>query len=114
MYEGKMIDVIRLKYRTSDTQIDDIVSDFRSEYGEAIVEETGGETRCFTTTLKKIPKKTRTEIEGVLDKFIDGMIASSTFEKENIMNDLLHGLEIRYSLPRFPYAIECIDISHLS
>ncbi|MBP6086308.1 hypothetical protein KA478_03930 [Patescibacteria group bacterium] len=39
MYEGKMIDVIRLKYRTSDTELDDIISDFRAEYGECTVEK---------------------------------------------------------------------------
>ena len=30
------------------------------------------------------------------------------------MSDLLQWLETRYQFPRFPYAIECIDISHLS
>lgn len=35
-----MIDVIRLKYRVSDTELDDIVSDFRTEYGECLVEQT--------------------------------------------------------------------------
>jgi hypothetical protein len=89
MYEGKMIDVIRLKYRMSDTEIDDIISDFRAEYGETVLEEIPNGTIAMTTTLKKIPKKTRTEIESLLDNFIDAQIASSTFEKENIMNDLL-------------------------
>lgn len=114
MYEGKMIDVIRLKYRSSDTEIDDIISDFRSEYGETVVEELSNGTLAVTTTLKKIPKKIRAEIESLLDNFIDAQIASSTFEKENIMSDLLQWLETRYQFPRFPYAIECIDISHLS
>ena len=114
MYEGKMIDVIRLKYRASDTEINDIISDFRAEYWETVVEEISNGTLAATTTLKKIPKKTRTEIESLLDNFIDAQIASSTFEKENIMSDLLQWLETRYQLPRFPYAIECIDISHLS
>lgn len=114
MYEGKMIDVIRLKYRSSDTEIDDIISDFRAEYGETVIEELWNWILVTTTTLKKIPKKVRTEIESLLDNFIDAQIASSTFEKENIMSDLLQWLETRYEFPRFPYAIECIDISHLS
>ncbi len=114
MYEGKMIDVIRLKYRTTDTEIDDIVSDFRTEYGDCKVEISEQQARCFTDGLKKIPKNIRAEIEAVLDRFIDAMVASSTFEKENIMNDVLQSLQARYEFPQFPYSIECIDISHLS
>ncbi len=114
MYEGKMIDVIRLKYRTSDTELDDIISDFRAEYGECTVEKWVTGARCVSWGMKKIPKQTRTEIESLLNNFIDAQIASSTFEKENIMNDLLQGLQWRYAFPHYPYAIECIDISHLS
>lgn len=114
MYEGKMIDVIRLKYRTTDTEIDDIVSDFRTEYGECSVEVTEQQARCLTDSLKKIPKNIRAEIEAVLDRFIDALVASSTFDKENIMNDILQDLQARYNFPRFPYAVECVDISHLS
>lgn len=114
IYEGKMIDVIRLKYRTSDTEIEDILSDFRTEYGESEVWPSQSGVVYFTTTLKKIPKKVYAEVENLLDKFIDAQIASSTFEKENIMNDLLQWLQNRYTLPAFPYIIECTDISHLS
>jgi hypothetical protein len=39
--------------------------------------------------MKKMVKATRREIEALLDNFIDAQIASSAFEKENIMNDLL-------------------------
>jgi excinuclease ABC subunit C len=114
MFEGKMIDVIRLKYRDVDTDIDDIVSDFRSEYWDAIVDTLPNWVFVYSTSLKKIAKKTRTDIEQLLDSFIDAQIASSTFEKENVMNDLLKWLQDRYQFPRFPYAIECVDISHLS
>lgn len=114
MYEWKMIDIIRLKYRDSDTDIEDIMSDFRSEYGEILVDYIANWAFVYTTSLKKIAKKTRSEIELLLDWFIDAQIASSTFEKENIMNDLLKWLQDRYHFPLFPYMIECIDISHLS
>lgn len=113
MYEWKMIDVIRLKYRVSDTELDDIVSDFRTEYGECLVEQTES-LRAYTKWLKKIPAKTRAEIEALLDRFIDALVASSTFEKENIMSDMLQELQARYEFPVFPYSIECTDISHLS
>lgn len=34
VYEGKVIDVLRLKYRTSDTEIADMIADFQAEYSE--------------------------------------------------------------------------------
>ena len=128
IFEGKFIDVLRFKYHTSDTQIEDLISDFSTEYGACVLIEKDGKVYdatenivhigksflCVHNSLKKISKKILVEIEWLLDRFIDGYIASSTFQKENIMSDLLQWLQARYDLPRFPYIIECADISHLS
>ena len=128
IFEGKIIDVLRFKYHTSDTQIEDLISDFSSEYGSCLISQPNGKFLeisngmseigksflCISTSLKKTSKKILGEIEILLDRFIDGYIASSTFQKENIMSDLLGWLQARYAFPRFPYIIECADISHLS
>lgn len=117
LYEGKVIDLLRLKYRAVDTDIGDIISDFQSEYGENVVDELTWATpgaRVRTRSLRGIAAKLVREMDAFLDTVIEGMVASSTFEKDNIMNDILRGLQARYSFPRFPYMIECVDISHLS
>ncbi|NOZ44140.1 MAG: hypothetical protein GXP45_03225 [bacterium] len=49
-----------------------------------------------------------------MDNFLESYIAKTSFEKENVMNDLLAELQTRYHIKDFPYHIECIDISHLS
>lgn len=67
-----------------------------------------------TRSLRGIAAKLVREMDAFLDTVIEGMVASSTFEKDNIMNDILRGLQARCSFPRFPYMIECVDISHLS
>ena len=103
VFEGKIIDVLRFKYHTSDTQIEDLISDFSSEYGSCLISQPNGKFLeisngmseigksflCISTSLKKTSKKILGEIEILLDRFIDGFIASSTFQKENIMSDLL-------------------------
>lgn len=130
IFEWKIIDTIRLKYKATDTTIHDLLSDFRAEYGDAVLRDyVGGSQKIssdgemdiqekeliyMTTSLKKTGKKTLQEVEILLDQFIDGYIASSTFQKENIMSDLLQWLQNRYEFPVFPYNIECTDISHLS
>ena len=54
------------------------------------------------------------EVDVLLDKFLDAYVISSSREKESVMNDLLKELQQRYYLKKFPYRVECIDISHLS
>lgn len=115
IFEWKIIDVLRFKYRTSDMEVEDLLSDFRAEYGAYTILSQDTKTLvCATTSMKKVWKKILQEVDTLLDQFIDGYVASSTFQKENIMSDLLQWLQTRYDLPRFPYIIECTDISHLS
>jgi len=115
IYEWKMIDLIRLKYRTEDMTSEEIISDFIAEYGESVVENRDNNVVfCCSRSLKNMGKKVRKEIDWLFDWFVTSYIESSIFGKENIMSDLLVWLQQRYALPVFPYAIECTDISHLS
>lgn len=69
----------------------------------------------LSTSLKKLKKSDLTEIDILLNKFLESYIASTTFDlEENLTQELLQQLQQRYSLTRLPYQIECIDISHLS
>jgi len=61
-----------------------------------------------------IGKSDRKELHALMEKFFDSYIISTSFEGENLNNDLLTQLQERYHLHKFPYRIECIDISHLS
>ncbi|HCB51501.1 TPA: hypothetical protein DEP21_02905 [Patescibacteria group bacterium] len=62
----------------------------------------------------KIKKSDRQELELFLDRCFESFVVASSFEEENLMNDLLKTLQSRYALQKFPYRIECLDISHLS
>ena len=54
------------------------------------------------------------EIIAQLERSIDAYVLTSAFEKDNLINELLKTVEMRYSLKKFPYTMECLDISHLS
>jgi hypothetical protein len=41
-------------------------------------------------------------------------VLAQTMKGDSVMNDLLRTLQSRYHLSKFPYHIECLDISHLS
>ena len=62
----------------------------------------------------KLKAVTRKELDQHFDNFIGSFIASSSWQKDSVAQDLLKGLETRYHLNRYPYRIECLDISHLS
>ena len=58
----------------------------------------------------------RDDLEGIrvlLERFFESYMVVSSFEGENLNNDLLKTLQQRYGLKQFPYRMECIDISHL-
>ena len=54
------------------------------------------------------------EIIALLERSIDAYVLTSAFEKDNLMNELLKTLHTRYEFKKFPYTMECLDISHLS
>jgi excinuclease ABC subunit C len=54
------------------------------------------------------------EISALMERFFDSYVISTSFEGDNLNNNILADIQSRYHLSRFPYRIECIDISHLS
>ena len=50
----------------------------------------------------------------MMNNFFDSYLIATSFEGGNVYNDLLSELQVRYGLKRFPYRMECVDISHLS
>jgi excinuclease UvrABC nuclease subunit len=41
-------------------------------------------------------------------------LISESFKDENLINDMLTEIQSKYKLTKFPYHMECIDISHFS
>ncbi|MBQ7073769.1 hypothetical protein IJM86_01615 [bacterium] len=62
----------------------------------------------------RFTKEERAIFDEMINKFLESYLIVTSFEGENLNNDLLKTLQERYQLKKFPYRIECIDISHLS
>jgi len=124
IFEGKMTDVIREKKSKEERSFNQMKASLEADFGEMniignqdiTIETTNSQqTTLISTSMKKIKKSAQHEIDILLQKFLDSYIASTTFDTEdNLTQDLLWELQKRYDLTRFPYQIECIDISHLS
>lgn len=65
-------------------------------------------------TDQRILNESLFEVIALLERSIDAYVLTSAFEKDNLMNELLKTLHARYSWKKFPYSMECLDISHLS
>ena len=100
-YEGKLIDVIRGKESIEDMDEDELQKSVEREFVPHIPE-------------KKVPRSDRKNINELMERFFDSYVISTSFEGENLNNDVLSQLQKRYHLKHFPYRIECVDISHLS
>ena len=61
----------------------------------------------------RFTKEEREIFDEMINKFLDSYLIVTSFEGENLNNDLLKTLQSRYELNKFPYRIECVDISHL-
>ena len=119
-----MIDVIREKKSKDERSPNQIKASLETDFGEmrlrerktTILTETwSDQTTLLSSSMKRIRKSNRNEIEMLLQKFLDSYITSTLFDtEENLTQMLLQGLQERYHLTTFPYQIECIDISHLA
>jgi len=98
-FEGKLIDIISNKLNKEDINRESVLARLNTE---------------FWATNIKLTKKVKQSIKPLLQNFLDSYIAKTSFEKENIINDILQNIQTRYKLKFFPYHIECLDISHLS
>jgi excinuclease ABC subunit C len=127
LYEWRIIDIIRHKQKAEDLDMAAFVAMIENQYGavkiyaddckkelEDLHSYTDWSLFLVDTKIKKIKKKTLTELHKLVQKSIEDFVQASSFEKESLMNDVLKTIETRYGLNQFPYRIECIDISHLS
>jgi len=143
IFEGKMTDVIREKKSKEERSLNQMKASLEADFGEMNIlrhvewskAKSQGLTKwmqhlidwqdsstiwewqitLLSKSMKKIKKSAQTQIDILLQKFLDSYIASTTFDTEdNLTQDLLSELQKRYFLTKFPYQIECVDISHLS
>lgn len=115
-YEGKLIDIIRHKEHQSEKEADEIIFDLQREFGN-LHEQKVKNGLLFSTFKNKIPPLIKGGQGGfaeLLNNLFHSYIINSSFDESNLVNDLLLTLQTRYQLKKFPYRIECIDISHLS
>lgn len=109
MYQGKVIDIIRQKIAKSDYDKDSLLTNLGAIYNS--FQPLDGRYTSFNKKLKKAEEK---EITRFLQSCFESFVVSTSFKKENLLNDLLSTLQTRYNFKNFPYRIELLDISHLS
>ncbi len=131
LYQGKVIDVIRQKINKSDYDKDSLLANLNAIYtgsnniisSKKIKSESISisNNHWFTAynsryiALDKNPKKSEEkEIVNFMERCFDSFVVSTSFETENLLNDLLSSLQTRYAFKNFPYRMELLDISHLS
>ncbi len=54
------------------------------------------------------------DIKDFLINQLESLIINSSFEKENLLNEILNNIKDKLSLKNYPYKIQALDISHLS
>lgn len=112
-FEWKIIDVITNKQLQEDLKNDSLIISLQNNFWDFII-EIEKQNSLFLIQKNNLWKKEKSEILNLLEKFFESYIISESFQEENLLNDLLKTIQIRYSLKNFPYQIECLDISHLS
>ncbi len=137
IFEGKITDVIREKKPKDEWSLNQIKASLEVDLKETFViqedenntwwsviarrddetihSEWRWTTILYSPSLKTLRKAQRKEVHELFEKFLQSYIASTTFDiEENLTQDLLQTLQARYNLTKFPYRVECIDISHFS
>lgn len=99
IFEGKMTDVIREKKSKEERSFNQMKASLEADFGEmniignqdiTIKTTTSQQTTLISTSMKKIKKSAQTQIDILLQKFLDSYIASTTFDTEdNLTQDLL-------------------------
>jgi excinuclease ABC subunit C len=118
-HQWKLIDIIRHKFHQDESDMVSIISSISNECGEFtctpdIITPQTNNVFWVNNTLKKLSKSDTQKLQQLIEGFFDSYIISTSFEWENLNNELLSQLQSRYHLKNFPYHIECMDISHLS
>lgn len=107
--EGKLIDVIRHHQEIVDIEEETMIASFASDFWDFFAEG-----NRYATAKFKFTKEENLRIDQLFDNFFESYILAQTAQGSPVMTDLLRKLQQRYDLSKFPYQIECLDISHLS
>ncbi len=110
----KIIDVIRHKKDLIWLDIEQIIIELKTEFWFRNTYSKGTVTRISTRWYSMLKSSDKKELEDLYLKFLESYVSSHAFDKGSIMWEILVWLMKRYSFPKLPYHIECIDISHLS
>lgn len=114
-FEGKLIDIIINKQSLDDLDMDSLLIVLQNELGESTIENLSAENILWSTfSIKKLTLVQKRELLDLMNKFFQSYLISNSFKDENLLNNVLSSLQDRYGLKKFPYRIECVDISHLS
>jgi len=138
LYKGKVIDVIRQKINKSDYDKDSLLANLNAIYTHSnnlqpkkkLNSEFVGIDKKSKLKLginwfqaydsryisldKRLKKAEKQEIKAFIERCFASFVVSTSFEEENLLNDLLSTLQTRYAFKNFPYRMELLDISHLS
>ena len=116
--QWKLVDIIRHKFHQDESDFASLISSISNECWDFKITPAKLNTNLdniiwINKSIKKLSKSDLQEIDKLIEWFFDSYVISTSFEWENLNNELLKDLQSRYKLKRFPYHIECIDISHL-
>ncbi len=116
--QWKLIDIVRHKFHQDDSDFASIISSISNECWEFILTPDKLTNNLehiiwVNKSIKKLSRSVLKELDLLIEWFFDSYIISTSFEWENLNNELLKNLQSRYKLKNFPYHIECADISHL-
>lgn len=115
-YEGRLIDVIRDKISIDEWDPYHLLANLAADIDDtfSIQSDSWKDNWLIALTTKiKLNKTEKADILAMLDRFFESFLLSTTFEANNLNNDLLKLIQSRYHLANFPNRIECVDISHL-
>ncbi len=112
---GKMVDVLRFSESKEELDKDQIIASIELEFWEVLplLKNTQEWDIVFSKDMK-VKQATWKELDRHFSNFITSFIASSSWQKDSLANDILKWLQQRYGLGFYPYRIEALDISHLS
>lgn len=108
-HNWKLIDII--KYKEKWITLEEALQTIKTEFWNNIKFEKISNKMIFGY---QWILKNKEDILKFLSDQIDTIIIASSFEKENILNEILKNIQIKLKLKNFPYKIEWLDISHLS
>lgn len=91
-----------------------ILAGFEIELGVLDRIETDDQHLLAWSKGMKFLKSEQQALSQMMNNFFESYLIATSFEGENFYNDLLAILQKKYQLKRFPYRMECVDISHLS